>query len=141
MREPGRARVSEREMVKCVQRVQLCQCACKTGRAKRGPDKQSQQESHNYLGREGETGLTGLLPGEDGQDGRLGEGGLASFPYQMARQSVKYTVRIELQAPQYKALVLYFGAAGCVRHVPVQYHTIIAAEPPRATQGHLLHAW
>lgn len=46
----------------------------------------------------------------------------------------KYTVRIAHQVSRYNPLVLYLGAAGCVRHVPVQYHTIIAAEPPRTTR-------
>lgn len=41
----------------------------------------------------------------------------------------RYTVRIAKQVSRYKALVLYLGAAGCVRLVPVQYHAIIAAGP------------
>lgn len=41
----------------------------------------------------------------------------------------RYTVRIAQQVSRYKALVLYLGAAGCVRLVPVQYHAIIAAGP------------
>lgn len=40
---------------------------------------------------------------------------------------MKYTVRKYDIKPKYKADVQYFGAEFCVRFVPVQYHTIIAA--------------
>lgn len=60
-------------------------------------------------------------------------GGLASAPEKVtiALHHSKYTVRISPSNLKYNLLVLYLGAAGCVRLVPVQYHTILAPRPPR----------
>lgn len=38
-------------------------------------------------------------------------------------------MRIMTTEMRYKTFVLYLGAAGCVRLVPVQYHTTIATGP------------